>query len=159
MIFEYEGQLYPDYIRRGNASSFILPAALQFCTGNGLDVGGGKWPLPGARCLDMQDGWDALELPEGQFDYIFSSHCLEHVINPVAVLEHWRSRIKPGGVLFLYLPHKDMTYWRPTRNRKHLHSWDPAEMAWIMREVGFEKVIHSERDMYWSFSAVGFVPQ
>ena len=44
-IFEYKGQQFPDYLKRGNMMQFIAPTAALFCEGLGLDVGGGKWPL------------------------------------------------------------------------------------------------------------------
>lgn len=157
MIFEYRGELFPDYLKHGNACQFVAPTALKFCQGDGLDVGAGKWPLPGAIPVELKEGGDAMELPHGQFAFIFSSHCLEHLVNPIAALEHWKSRIKSGGVLFLYLPHPDMTYWRPQNCLRHLHAWRPDDMAQILRDLGFVNVIHSERDLAWSFSAVGFV--
>ncbi len=157
MIFEYRGRLYPEYIKTGAASTYIRECALCFCRGRGLDVGAGKWPLPGAISVELADGGDAMVLPEGRFDYVFSSHCLEHLVNPVAALEHWKTRIRPGGALFLYLPHPDMEYWLPQNNRKHLHIWRPEVMAQMVTDLGFIDVIRSERDLYWSFSIVGFV--
>lgn len=156
MIFEYRGQLYPDYLKTGNACQFVAPTALQFCQGRGLDVGAGRWPLSGAIPVELRDGGDAMELPAGPFDFVFSSHCLEHLANPIAALEHWKTRLRAGGVLFLYLPHPEMTYWLPQHCRKHLHSWAPAAMAQILRDLGFVNVIHSERDLAWGFSVVGF---
>lgn len=156
MIFEYRGNKYPDYLRRGNACQFIAPTALQFCHGSGLDVGAGAWPLPGATPVELRDGGDAMDLPHGPFDYVFSSHCLEHLQDPVSALEHWVSRLVPGGVLFLYLPHPDMEYWRPQNCRKHLHSWRPADMAQILADIGLVNVIHGERDLAWGFACVGF---
>jgi hypothetical protein len=151
-LYEYERGLYPTYLREGNACQHIIPAARHFCTGTGIDVGGGKWPLPGAIVVDLQNGGDAMALPEGQYD------CLEHLVNPVAALEHWKSRITPLGCCFLYLPHPDMLYWRISRNRKHLHMWWPADMAAILQDLGFVDVIHSERDLAWGFAVVGFNP-
>lgn len=159
MLYNYRGRKYPEYLKNGNASQFVIPAAKHFCVGAGLDVGGGKWPLPGAILIDTTNGQDAMNLPIGVYDYVYSSHCLEHLINPVAALEHWKSRIRPGGVLFLYLPHPEMEYWRPQHCRKHLHIWRPDEIAYLLRDLGFSDVIHSERDMAWSFAAVGFVPK
>lgn len=156
MIYAYRGGLYPDYLKTGNACQFIAPAALHFCRGNGLDIGAGKWPLPGATPIDLINGQDAMHLPEGAFDYVFSSHALEHLENPVAALEHWKSRLRKGGVLMLYLPHPDMTYWLPQNNRKHLHAWRPADAARLVADLGFVDVIHSERDLAWSFACVGF---
>jgi SAM-dependent methyltransferase len=156
MIFEYRGRLYPELVKHGNGCQYVTPIALKFCKGRGLDVGAGAWPLPGAEPIDLKYGNEAMELPHGPFDYVFSSHCLEHLPNPVAALEHWRSRIKPGGVLFLYLPHPYMEYWLPQNCRKHLHSWMPKQMAQIVRDLGFVDVIHSERDLAYGFSVVGF---
>lgn len=156
MIFDYKGDTYPDYLRTGNACQFIEPVARHFCIGEGLDIGCGKWPLSWAIPIDASLGGDAMQLPEGQYPFAFSSHCLEHLPNPVAALEHWKTRINPGGVLMLYLPHPDQKYWRPQNCRKHLHSWRPEEMAGIVRDLGFVNVLHSERDMAWSFCVVGW---
>jgi SAM-dependent methyltransferase len=158
VIYEYDGSQYPDYLKTGNAMQFIAPAALHFCRGRGIDVGAGKWPLPGAIPIDLSNGDNAMQLPDGKYPYVFSSHCLEHISNPVAALEHWKTRIQDGGVLFLYLPHPAMSYWRTTRNRKHLHEWQPGQMAFMLRDLGFVDVINSERDLAWSFAVVGFVP-
>ena len=120
-LFEYRGAKYPDYLKFGNAMQFIAPTAAQFCRGRGLDIGAGKWPLPGAEPIELSEGRDGNGLPEGEWDYIFSSHALEHMVNPVAALEHWKTRLRSGGVLFLYLPSPDQVYWRPQFCRKHLH--------------------------------------
>lgn len=156
-LFTYKGELYPEYLKNGNAMQFIAPTALQFCKGRGLDVGAGKWPLPGAVPIDRSTG-GAYELPEGSWDYVFSSHCLEHLENPVAALEHWKTRLLPGGTLFLYLPHPEMAYWRPQNCRKHLHLFWPKDVASMLRDLGFVDVIHGERDLAWSFAVVGFTP-
>lgn len=156
LTYIYRGETFPEYLRHGNACRFIAPAAREFCKGVGFDVGCGDWPLEGATPIDLKRGGDAMTLPAGPLvDYVFSSHCLEHLPDPIAALEHWRSRLRRGGVLFLYLPHPDMIYWRPQHCRKHLHTWTPAQMAEIVADLGFEKVIHSGRDMAWSFSVVG----
>ena len=158
MLFEFEGDVYPSFLKNGNAMQYIEPIAKQFCRGVGLDIGPGEWPLPGARPIDLKRGGDAMNLPEGTWSYAFSSHCLEHLPNPVAAIEHWKTRLCAGGVLFLYLPHPSQKYWRPSRCRKHLHTFHPADMANTLRALGFVDVLHSERDLMWSFAVVGFVP-
>lgn len=156
-LYTYKGILYPDYLKRGNATRFITPVAKQFCLGTGIDVGCGQWPLEGALPWELKDGNDALTLPEGRYDYIYSSHCLEHLPDPIAALEHWRSRLREGGTLFLYLPHPDMEYWRPENCLKHRHIWEPERMEQILRALNFDPVIRSSgHDMEWSFVCVGF---
>lgn len=157
-LFEYRGASYPTYLRDGNAQQFIAPVAKHFCRGVGLDIGCGKWPLPGSHPIDASRGGDAMALPEGIFDYVFSSHCLEHLPNPVAAIEHWKTRLRAGGVLFLYLPHPDQRYWQPANCRKHLHTFHPADVALMLQDLGFVNVINSGRDMAWSFACVGWKP-
>jgi len=35
MIYTYDGQWFPEYLKAGNACKFIQPAALHFCQGKG----------------------------------------------------------------------------------------------------------------------------
>lgn len=156
VLYSYKGKIYPEYLKHGNACQFVIPFALQFCKGKGLDIGSGRWPLPGAKPVDLAIGYNAMTLPDEEYNYIFSSHCLEHLQDPVKALEHWKTHLKPDGVLFLYLPHPDMKYWRPQHCRKHLHMWYPRDMVELLTDLGFKDVIHSERDLAWSFSVVGF---
>jgi SAM-dependent methyltransferase len=160
MLYEYKGKLYPDYLKDGHAYRFILEAAAHYCRGAGYDVGAGGPTslLPGAVAIDIINGnrHHATSLPEGKVDFVFSSHCLEHLDNPIAALEHWKSRLRAGGVLFLYLPHPDMEYWLPQNNRKHLHSWYPKDMQRLIEDLGFMRCLRSERDLNWSFAVIGF---
>jgi SAM-dependent methyltransferase len=158
MIYEYKGNRYPDYLKTGNAMRFIAATALHFCRGRGVDVGAGKWPLPGAIPVDLADGGDAYKIDGDGYDFVFSSHCLEHLDDPVKAIEHWRSKLRTGGVLFLYLPHPDMEYWLPQNNRKHRHVFHPRDVAKMLSDLGFVDIIHSERDLAWSFAVVGFAP-
>lgn len=155
-LYEYRGQLYPGYLKDGNACRFVDAYAQQFCQGYGVDVGAGNWPLPFAVPVEIKDGGDAMNLPGGPFDYVFSSHCLEHLPNPVAAIEHWQSKLKIGGVLFLNLPHPEMTYWRPENCRKHLHMFWPRDVVSMLETLGFKNIINSERDLSWSFQVVGY---
>ncbi len=159
-VFTYKDTLYPDIIRRGNACKFCLPFAQAFCIGEGLDIGGVEdWSFPGATLVNVihENGYDAYTLPEGLYDYIFSSHTLEHVEDYVQALETWKTHLKPGGVLFLYLPHPDMEYWRPENNRKHKHLFYPEDMKRCLETLGFKDVLTTTgHDLYWSFTIVAF---
>ena len=124
----FEGDKYPMFQTEGNASQFAIPFAKHLCQGRGVDVGFSKeeWMFPGAigaDCSDDSNPYHATNLPE-DLDYVYSSHCLEHVDDWVGTLLYWVSRLKEGGTLFLYLPHRSQKYWRPWNNRKHLHVLD-----------------------------------
>ncbi|MBN4064994.1 methyltransferase domain-containing protein [Dehalococcoides mccartyi] len=157
-FFEYKNEIYPSYLKSGNANAYVEPFAKMFCSGNGLDIGGfSDWVFPGARAVNIlnDDEWDAYKLPGSGYDYIFSSHTLEHLHDYVGALEYWRDSIKDEGILFLHLPHPDMEYWLPQNNRKHLHIFRPEDIAKTLRDLGFKNVIQSERDLGWSFTVVG----
>ena len=61
-------------------------------------------------------------LPDGGYDFVLSSHMLEHSANPLKALREWLRLIKPGGTLFLVLPHREGTFdhRRPVTPLKHL---------------------------------------
>ena len=161
-IFSYKNNLYPEYIKHGNACSFIVPYAKHFCQGTGLDIGGFlDWTFPGAKAINItnNDGYDAYNLPDDKYDYIFSSHTLEHLGDYVKALRYWKSHLNDNGVLFLHLPHPDMEYWLPQNNAKHLHSFEPKKINKLLTDIGFKNVINSERDLYWAFSIVGFISE
>lgn len=155
----YKNKRYPKFQAEGNAAQFAMPFAKHFCKGVGYDIGCNRreWALEGAIPIDLNfnDGWDALNLPVHKVDYIFSSHCLEHIPDWVSVMDYWYSVLKPGGVLFLYLPHYNQEYWRPWNNLKHLHSFNPQMIIDFMVDRGYNNVFNSERDLNDSFMIVG----
>ena len=121
----HDGKIYPEFQTNGNAARFAMPFAKELLQGNGLDIGCNRkdWAFPGAKMIDLEinDEWDAFNLPNEKYDYIFSSHCLEHINDWVGALDYWGKHLKAGGVMFLYLPHYSQTYWRPWNNRKHVN--------------------------------------
>lgn len=146
---------YPLFQSTGNASQFAIPYAKQVCLGEGYDIGCMKreWAFPGAIPIDLSfnDGWHALNLPDKKVDYIFSSHCLEHVTDWVKVLDYWKLCLNPLGVLFLYLPDYSQEYWRPWNNRKHLNIFSPKIIEDYLKASNFNNVFVSSVDLNNSF--------
>jgi SAM-dependent methyltransferase len=165
---EYKMALYPKFQAEGFAAQFAFPFALKVCIGEGLDIGYGKpeWKLPGAFGIDdgkqcTPDGAEgrsnvsAVTLRYNNYDYIFSSHCLEHLPDWVGVLNYWLSKIKPGGVLFLYLPHPLQIYWKPWNNRKHVNILHPQDLrAYFAQHDDIEYSLVTEQDLNHSFYAI-----
>lgn len=56
------------------------------------------------------------------YDFILSSHCLEHCANALQTLQEWKRVVKKGGYLFLILPNKEKTFdhKRPITTYEHL---------------------------------------
>jgi len=159
MYFEYNNKFYPQFQKEGYAAQFAIPFAKHFCQGEGLDVGCMKesWAYPGSIPIDpvINNDYNALNLPDGVYDYIFSSHCLEHVESWVKVLDYWTTKIKTGGVIFLYLPSYQQEYWRPWNNTKHVNIFHPQYLKDYFDNKQFEKVFISEVDLNSSFMVVG----
>lgn len=130
----FKGVDYPKFQSTGFAAKFAFPFALEVCKGEGYDIGCNReeWALPGSIPIDpslnpnKETGPHANNLPQIKVDYIFSSHCLEHIEHWVNTLDYWHTKLKQGGVCFLYLPDFSQEYWLPWNNRKHNHVFTPA---------------------------------
>jgi SAM-dependent methyltransferase len=158
---EFKGSKYPAFQATGFASRFAFPFAQEVCKGTGFDIGYSKeeWKFPGAigvePCID--DRYNALRVPEvnGRIDYIFSSHCLEHIPNWVEVLDYWYDILDYEGVLFLYLPDFSQQYWRPWHNRKHVNCFTPEIIHAYMADKGYKNIFCSGIDLNNSFIIFG----
>ncbi len=157
-FYAYKGELYPAYLHEGNAAAFIQEKALTYCRGYGIDVGANEWPFPGAEAIDDTPEENALKLDRFQdssLDFVFSSHCLEHIAEWQTALALWMSKLKTGGVLFLYLPHESMLLWQPRGPWVGgAHKWSPNHevVTQFLAEHGMDIVeSNPDRDGYWSF--------
>ena len=104
-----------------------------FC-GDGLDIGGKPDPLSlyielfpllsSVRTWDLEDG-DAQYLEsvgDDSYDFVHSSHCLEHLHNPGEGLSNWFRVVRPGGFLVITVPDEDLYeqgVFPSTNNRDH----------------------------------------
>lgn len=61
-------------------------------------------------------------LPSGTYDFVLSSHMLEHTANPILALLEWKRLLVDGGTLVLLLPDKRYTFdhRRPVTTLSHL---------------------------------------
>lgn len=71
------------------------------------------------------------ELPTGAYDFVLSSHMLEHTANPILALSEWTRLLMEGGALVLLLPNKNHTFdhRRPVTTMAHLIADFNAGMA------------------------------
>lgn len=68
------------------------------------------------------DGTDLSTLKSEDYDFILSSHSLEHIANPLKAMQEWVRVLKNGGALFLVVPDKNFTFdrHRPVTSFSHL---------------------------------------
>lgn len=121
-------------LRRSRDPAFIQ----RWFVGAGIDIGAGSDPLSAYAHLfprlsevfawDLEQG-NALymrDLAAGQFDFVHSSHCLEHLVNPFQALSRWLELVKPGGYVVVTVPDEDLyekSLWPSRFNSDHKFSF------------------------------------
>ena len=122
---------------------------LSLMKGEGLDIGAGTDPIvPGVRTFDQAQG-DANRIDEyihQQFDFVFSSHCLEHMLDPWDALARWWKLVKPDGHLIVIVPDEDLYeqgYWPSLFNEDHKHTFTLNERSWSPVSINVRKLIES----------------
>jgi len=68
------------------------------------------------ECTDLKG------IKSASYDFVISSHVIEHTANPLKALLEWKRVLKRGGVMLLVLPHKEGTFDhnRPATRIDHL---------------------------------------
>jgi SAM-dependent methyltransferase len=112
-----------------------------YAKGKGLDIGCYRWPFPRSIAVEP-DGNTAQYIKEvikmpcykspgdnlsffgnESFDYVFSSHCLEHIKEWKKALSEWVRILKKGGYLILYLPHPRRESYRRGVHPSHVNEF------------------------------------
>ena len=103
----------------------------KYLHGNGLDIGPGRDPLKiesgNVATWDKEQGSaQYLEtIADYSFDFVYSSHCLEHLPDIEVTLLNWCRVIKNNGYLYLTLPDYllyEKLCW-PSWNSDHKYSF------------------------------------
>ncbi|MFY7731665.1 MAG: methyltransferase domain-containing protein [Flavobacterium sp.] len=58
----------------------------------------------------INDAVNITNVGDAVYDFIFSSHCLEHIANPIKALNEWLRIIKTGGHVILILPERTQCF-------------------------------------------------
>jgi SAM-dependent methyltransferase len=110
--------------------------------GRGIDIGFGDDAVT-PDCVQWDKGEGDAQVLEtlgsAEFDWVYSSHCLEHLLDPRTALRRWWEILKPGGYLMFVVPDEDLyeqEVWPSTFNPDHKwtftvaksSSWSPASL-------------------------------
>ena len=142
---------------------------VPYTRGVGLELGCGPWrAFPHFIGIDANRYESALGpslvmdcqslacFSDEAFDFIYSSHLLEHLVDTTAVLREWWRVIEAGGHLVLYLPHKDLypNIGEPGGNADHKHDFLPEDIVAVMRAVApdWDLVANETRDQEDEYS-------
>lgn len=133
--------------RRLSDSNFMN----RYFVGKALDIGGKPDPLNLYRSLFCQMGvvrtWDWEDgdaqfltgISDGEFDFVHSSHCLEHLVDPRVGLQNWFRAVRPDGYLIVTVPDEDLYEqgrFPSTFNRDHKWTFSILkERSWSERSL------------------------
>lgn len=114
----------------------VLPGARKV----GVEINPAAVARARALGLEVHDSLGAL--PSAAFTRAISSHALEHVESPAAVLRELRRVLRVDGELLLLLPLDD---WRQRGQRQfragdfdmHLYAWTPLTLGNLLVTTGF----------------------
>ena len=85
------------------------------------------------------EGSDLNEISTDSYDFLLSSHNLEHLANPIKGLKEWQRVVRPGGHFVIVLPHYARTF-------DHRRAPTPLEhmIEDYERDVGEDDLTHVE---------------
>lgn len=105
----------------------------KYCRGKGIDIGCGNNPLGVAgidkwdQDLGHGDATFMAGIPDHAYDFVYSSHCIEHLVFPYIGMRNWWRILKPGGWLIVFGPERNIYERRltlPSRwNGDHKTFW------------------------------------
>ncbi|MBX3712510.1 MAG: methyltransferase domain-containing protein [Lysobacter sp.] len=131
----------------------------RYFVGRGIDIGGKPDPLAlyagmfsrmtSVKTWDWEDG-DAQHLAgvaDDSLDFVHSSHCLEHLVDPREGLRHWFRVVKPGGYLVVTVPDEDLYeqgVFPSTFNRDHKWTFTIFKHAsWCERSLNVVDLVQA----------------
>lgn len=130
----------------------------RYFVGKGIDVGGGRdslalyaeyFPkLENVVVYDQELGDAQLldNVPDDSFDFLYSSHCLEHLRDPYVAISNWIRVVKPGGCLVVSIPDEDLYeqgFWPSRFNSDHKLTFTiMKEKSWSPVSVNVLEIVH-----------------
>lgn len=113
----------------------------KYMSGNGCEIGYSGY-LPNVipileNCIGYDlntPGYNGEVIPaiDNYYDYLYSSHCLEHIGDYKNAIKEWIRVVRPGGYIITIVPHRDLYEKKlhlPSRfNGDHKRFYTPASL-------------------------------
>lgn len=129
-----------------------------YFVGQGIDIGSGSDPLSqykekfplvtDIKSWDVNDG-DAVYMagiPDEAFEFVHSSHCLEHLKDPYKAFQNWLRICKPGGHIIVTIPDEDLYeqgHHPSLFTTEHITTWTIAKMkSWSPNSVSLIEFLY-----------------
>ena len=136
--------------------------ANTYFKGNGIDIGAGDDPLTKYKqqfpLLSTVKEWDREDgdaqfmesVADNTFDFVHSSHCLEHLHDPYEGFENWIRICKPGGHIITTIPDEDLYeqgVFPSTFNPDHKTTWTISkEESWSPVSISLIEFLYQFKD-------------
>lgn len=126
----------------------------RYFVGDGIDLGCGNDPLsreyfPAINSLlqydlDVGDAETCEPLLDERFDFVYSSHCLEHLNSPWAGMRNWLRICKKGGFVVMAVPHEiyyEKNTWPSLYNGDHKYSFRLEDKTSMPTSINIRNMI------------------
>ena len=104
---------------------------------------------------------DSFSLPLSEFDIITLLGVVEHIVDPVRLIERVIPLLKKNGLLMIQTPNSSSTlarlmgkYWLPYTPVEHIHLFSTKSLEIILKRTGFENV---NVKAHWKTLSVSYV--
>ena len=70
----------------------------------------------------IRDASNLSNIQDKTYDFVMSSHVIEHIANPIRALKEWHRVVRPGGAGIFVVPHLNFTFdhHRPLTTLQHM---------------------------------------
>lgn len=152
-----EDECYIEYLY--HFINITLKPFTQIQGETGLEFGSGPSPVL-AELLSKREGatmenYDLYYAPEKcyegkRYDFITSTEVIEHIENPLELFQFFKTHLNPGGILAVMTNFSEPTEdfldkWHYLRDVTHISFYNPKNLEYIAREIGFELIFHDSK--------------
>jgi SAM-dependent methyltransferase len=108
-VGEESSKTYQDKLNNGFFEKYMF--------GKGAEIGFAGYISGTVPILENCDGYDLntvgynglhINVPDGYYDYLYSSHTLEHISDYKENIREWLRVVKSGGFIITVVPHRDL---------------------------------------------------
>lgn len=128
----------------------------KYFRGLGIDVGCGNDPLNaqvfGSNAVVSYDtkegdGQTCFNIPDESFDFVYSSHFLEHTQDPALALQNWIRICRPNGYIVFAVPHEiyyEKNMWPSRFNSDHKWSFRMEPVTSLPRSINIYDLLATD---------------
>lgn len=93
--------------------------------------------------------FDVLKLTDKKYDVIFNSGYLEHIEDPMKILNHFKTLLNPGGIVYIQTPDvfsPNKPYLSQFFPAEHFQTFSTETLSYLLQDCGFE-IIKTRTDV------------